>query len=71
MKAPNIQAICALDPDALFTIREAARLLGYTYEGLRRSLRDKGINGVKRGRTTFIRGAFIQQQVQLDAFTME
>lgn len=66
MRAPDVKSIAVLDPTGLFTIREAARLLGYSYEGLRRRVVSDKVKSVKRGKVYFIRGAYIQQQLEMD-----
>jgi len=65
MKTPDFEAIKTLDPTAVFSIAEAAQLLGLTHNGLRLRILGGKINAGKNGARYFIQGSDIQKQITL------
>jgi len=65
MKVPDIESIKTLDPRAIFSVAETARLLGISHNGVLMRIRRKQIRFGKSGGRYFITGAEIQKSIQL------
>lgn len=65
MPAPDINSIKTLDPQAVFTVSETARLLGISHNGVLMRIRRKQIRFGKSGGRYFITGSEIQKSVTL------
>lgn len=65
MKKPDMPGIKTLDPEALFTLTEAARLLGVSHNGIRGWVHKGIIRAAKVGCRYFIQGSEIQRQVEV------
>ena len=65
MKNIDIEAIKTLDPTAVFSVGEAARLLGMTHNGVLTRIKRSQIRAGKSGSRYFIPGSEIQKQIQL------
>ena len=63
MKRPDLEGIRTLDPNAVFSLSEAAKLLGITHNGIRGWIHTNRIKYGKCGGRYFIPGAEIQKQV--------
>ena len=61
----DIEGVKTLDPSAVFTVAEAARLLGMTHNGVLTRIKRGKIRAGKSGSRYFIPGAEIQKQVTL------
>lgn len=65
MRGPELEAIKTLDPEAVFSVAEAAKLLGMTHNGVLNRIKRGGLKSGKSGARYFIPGREIQQQIQL------
>ena len=65
MKTPDIDSIRTLDPAAVFTVAETARLLGITHNGVLMRIKRKQIRFGKSGGRYFIPGSEIQKSITL------
>jgi len=65
MKAPDLEGIKTLDPNAVFSVFETAKLLGMTHNGVLNRIRRNQIKAGKTGARYFIMGAEIQKQLVL------
>ena len=65
MKVPDIEGIKTLDASAIFTVGEAARLLGISHNGVLMRIKRGQIKFGKSGGRYFISGAEIQKSVKL------
>jgi excisionase family DNA binding protein len=65
MKTPDLKAIETLDPNAVFSLGEAAKLLGLTHNGIRNRVHSGKIGYGKNGGRYFISGAEIPKQITL------
>lgn len=60
---PDLEGIKTVDPDALFTIAQAARLLGMTTAGLSRRIRRGKMKAGKAAGRYIVKGREIQKQL--------
>jgi len=65
MKKLDLNAIKTLDPKAVFSVSEAARLLGITHMGVLKKISRGNLRAGKSGSRYFIPGAEIQKQIVL------
>lgn len=65
MKIPDLEAIKTLDPTAVFSLGETAKLLGMTHNGIRGWVHSGRIKYGKCGGRYFIQGSEIQKQIKL------
>ena len=63
MRSPDIEGIKTLDTDAVFSVNEAAKLLGMTHNGILQRIRRGDIRAGKSGARYFIPGSEIQKQI--------
>jgi excisionase family DNA binding protein len=68
MPTPDISAITTLDPKAIFTVAEAARILGMTHNGVLTRIARMKIRAGRTGSRYFIPGSEIQKQLVLPQF---
>ena len=62
---PDIAGIKTLDPDAVFSVFEAARLLGMTHNGVLQRIKRGNIRAGRTGSRYFIMGSEVQKQIVL------
>jgi len=62
---PDIQGIQTLDPNAVFTVSETARLLGMTHNGVLNRIKRGMMRFGKSGSRYFIPGSEIQKLLTL------
>lgn len=62
---PDTTGIKTLDPDAIFSVAETAKLLGMTHNGVLMRIKRGQIRVGRAGARYFITGADIQKQLQL------
>ena len=65
MKQIDFEAIKTLDPNAVFSVGEAARLLGLTHNGMLLRMKRGQIKSGRSGGRYFIPGSEIQRQIVL------
>lgn len=65
MHGPDLESIKTLDPDAVFSIYETAKLLGMTHNGVLTRIKKGQIRSGKSGSRYFIPGSEIQKQITL------
>jgi len=65
MQGPDLEAIKTLDPQAVFSVSEAAKLLGKSPNGVLNRIKKGQIKSGKSGSRYFIPGSEIQKQIQL------
>lgn len=65
MQGPDLEGIKTLDPEAIFSITEAAKLLGMSHNGVLTRVKRGQIKSGKSGSRYFIPGSEIQKQVKL------
>lgn len=65
MRTPQFQEIQTIDPNAVFSVGEAARLLGVSHNGLLGRIKAGTIKAGRSGHRYFVPGSEIQKQIQL------
>lgn len=65
MKKPDLEGIKTLDPTAVFSLGETAKLLGISHNGIRGWVQSGKIKFGKCGGRYFIPGSEIQKQITL------
>lgn len=65
MKEIDLNAIKTLDPKAVFSVSEVARLLGITHMGVLKKIGRGNLKAGKNGSRYFIPGSEIQKQIAL------
>ena len=65
MKNIDFKAIETLDPNAVFSLGETAKLLGVTHNAIRCRMKAGKLKYGKNGGRYFIQGNEIQKQIQL------
>lgn len=65
MAKPDLESIKTLDPDAVFSVRETARYLGMTHNGVLTRMKKGLFKYGKCGSQYMIPGREIQKQIQL------
>ena len=68
MSTPDIESIKTIDANAIFSVKEAARLLGITHNGVLMRIKRKSIRFGKSGGRYFIPGSEIQKSVPLPVY---
>ena len=63
MPTPNLAEIKTLDPKAVFSVLEVARLLGMTHNGVLNRMKRGELSYGKSGHRYFISGAAVQKQI--------
>ena len=61
---PDLEGIRTLDPNAVFSVGEVAKLLGMTHNGVLSRIRKGKIKFGRSGARYFIPGSEIQKQIQ-------
>ena len=65
MRKPDLEAVATLDPNAVFSVGEAGRMLGMSHNGILSRIKSGNIRAGKSGARYFIAGAEIQKQIRL------
>lgn len=65
MRSPDLEAIKTLDSDAVFSVTEAAKMLGLTHNGVLTRIKRGTLKSGKSGSRYFIPGSEIQKQITL------
>lgn len=65
MRTPQFVEIQTIDPTAVFSVGEAARLLGISHNGMLSRIKAGVIKAGRSGHRYFIPGIEIQKQIQL------
>lgn len=65
MAVPDIDGVKTLDPSAVFTVAEAARLLGMSHNGVLNRIKRGLIKSGRSGNRYFIPGSEIQKSLTL------
>ena len=65
MRTPDIQGIKTIDPNAVFSVLEASKLLGMTHNGVLNRIKKNLIHAGRTGSRYFIPGSEIQKQITL------
>lgn len=65
MRGPDLDGIKTLDPQAIFSVGEAAGLLGLSHNGVLQRIKAGKLRTGKSGNRYFIPGAEIQKQIVL------
>ena len=65
MRTPQFVEIQTIDPSAVFSVGEAAKLLGVSHNGLLGRIKAGTIRAGRSGHRYFIPGAEIQKQIKL------
>lgn len=65
MSTPDIEGIRTIDANAIFSVKEAARLLGISHNGVLMRIKRGQIRFGKSGGRYFIPGSEIQKSVTL------
>ena len=63
MANPQVQEIATIDPNAVFSVGEAARMLGVSHNGVLNRIKKGGILAGRSGYRYFISGKEIQRQI--------
>lgn len=69
MGTPQIQEIATLDPNAVFSVGEVARLLGLTHNGILGRIKSGAIKAGRSGHRYFVPGSEIQGQIVMPGET--
>jgi excisionase family DNA binding protein len=65
MRSPNIKEISTIEPEAAFSVLEAAALLGMSHNGVLMRIKRGHMRAGKMGSRYFILGSEIQKQITL------
>ena len=65
MSSPDLDSIRTLDPTAVFSVSEVARMMGITHNGVLNRIKRGQIKYGKSGSRYFIPGSEVQKQIQL------
>jgi len=65
MRAPDMDGVKTLDPNAVFSVGEAARLLGMSHNGMLDRIKKGKVKAGRSGSRYFIPGSEIQKQITL------